>query len=511
MTDLSPAVLPLFVAVPLTAAALSVLLPSLVARQFVLVAAPALTTLGGLLLVVQHATTPVQAHLVGGFVPGVAITFASDSFSALMITVTGLTTLVCTTFAIVSGESALRYLPALVSMLSAGVNGALLTADMFNLFVFIEVMLLPSYALIAMTGAWRRLGVGRLFVTVNLLTSTIFLIGVGLVYGVAGSVNLGALAGAARDDDRVALATAVVLVALAVKAGVVPLHGWLPRAYPGTSATVMALFSALHTKVAIYAIYRIYAVVYDGDSRWLPVILVLVAATMVVGAFSSLGEKSIRRVLSFQMVTGVGFILLGVGLSTRLGLGAGIFYMVHHIVVMGSLLLLSGAIEATYRTNHFVRLEGLMRRDRLFAAAFALGLFSIVGLPPSSGFFGKVGILRALGEYGGATAALLITAVIVASLASLLAVKRLWAEVFWGATMEEVQPSRGRRSAEAARVRPLPDVEGRRIRLGTYAPGAVLLVASLVVFVAAGPVWEVCIRAAESLLDPQGYAAEVLR
>ena len=148
---------------------------------------------------------------------------------------------------------------------AGGANGALLTGDLFNLFVFVEVMLLPSYALIAMTGGWRRLGVGRLFVVVNLLTSTVLLAGVGFVYASAGAVNIAALAGAASEDGRVAAALGIVVMALCIKAGAVPVHGWLPRAYPGTSAGVMALFSALHTKVALYAVIRIWATAFDLD------------------------------------------------------------------------------------------------------------------------------------------------------------------------------------------------------------------------------------------------------
>lgn len=507
------ALLPLLAAGPIAAAALTVLVPHRTVRTALLLGVPATSALAGLLLLLHHRDDPVLAHRVGDYVPGVAITFASDTFAALMITVTALTTVACVAFAVRSGDAGLRHFPALALMLGGGVNGALLTADLFNLFVFIEVMLLPSYALIAMTGSWRRLGIGRLFVVVNLLTSTLFLIGVALVYGVAGSVNLGVLAGAAREDDRLALAGGVVLLALAVKSGIVPLHGWLPRAYPATSASVMALFSALHTKVALYAIYRVYSVVYDNDDRWLGLVLVLVAVTMLVGAFSSLGERSLRRNLAFQMVAGVGYILVGVGLSTRLGLGAGIFYMLHHIIVMGSLLLLSGAIETTYGTGHFARVSGLMRRDRLLAFGFALAALSLVGFPPSSGFFGKVGVVQALADRGGTTAVVMISAVVLASLGSLLAVQRLWSEVFWGPPMEELKPvPAGQvRPGDGQRTRPVPLDGGLTIARRTLAPGTALLVVSLAVFVGAGPVWDVCLRAAEGLLDAGTYATEVLR
>lgn len=499
MTD---AVLPLFVAVPLTVAALAVVLPPRAARA-VLVPTPLLVAAGGVALLVEHASAPVLAHQVGGFVPGIAIPLVSDTLAALMITVTGLTSAVCVAYAVIGGEARLRFFPSLALMLTAGVNGALLTGDLFNLFVFIEVMLLPSYALIAMTGTWRRLGIGRLFVVVNLLTSTVLLAGVGLVYGVAGSVNMAVLADADADDPRFLLAVAVVLLALTVKAGVVPMHGWLPRAYPATSGAVMALFSALHTKVAIYAIYRIHSVVLDGAPDWTSWALALALLTMLVGAYGSLGERVIRRSLAWQMVAGVGYILLGLALGTGLGLAAGLFYMVHHILVMGALLLGAAAIEQTYRSGQFVRLSGLMRREPLLATVMALGLLSLVGFPPSSGFFGKVGIIRAAADLEGAHRVAVLAVVVLASLGTLVAMVKLWRGVFWGPPLEEM-PSRGRTDTDPIDVPP-----GTRAPLRLVVPATTLLTVSLLVFLLPGPVWDLTVRAAGGLLDVSDYAAVV--
>ncbi|GGO72870.1 monovalent cation/H+ antiporter subunit D family protein [Nocardioides deserti] len=496
------AVLPFFVAVPLAAAALAVVLPPRLARA-VLVATPLLGTAGAVALLVEHATNPVLVHQVGAFVPGIAIPLVSDTLSAVMLTVTGLTSAVCVAYAVLGGDARLRFFPSLALMLTAGVNGALLTGDLFNLFVFVEVMLLPSYALIAMTGTWRRLGIGRLFVVVNLLTSTIFLVGVGLVYGVAGSVNMAVLADADHDDPRFVLAVAVVLLALTVKAGVVPMHGWLPRAYPATSGTVMALFSALHTKVAIYAIYRIHSVVLDGAPDWTLLALGLALLTMLVGSYGSLGEKVIRRSLSWQMVAGVGYILLGLAIGSRLGLAAGLFYMVHHILVMGSLLLAAAAIEQVYRSGQFVRISGLMRREPLLATGTALALLSLVGFPPSSGFFGKVGLVRAAADLDTPERVVVLAVVVVASIGALVAMLRLWREVFWGPSLEEM-PSRGSTDTDPIDVPP-----GTRAPRRLVLPSTVLLVASLGLFLVPGPAWDLAVDAADGLLDVSRYAAEV--
>src|SRR5690606_20261051 len=156
-----------------------------------------------------------------------------------------------------------RLFTPLALVLSAGAYGAYLTADLFNLFVFVEVMLAPSYALLVLAGGRRRVAAGRLYLTVNLMASTLFLAAIGLTYAVAGAVNLGDLAGAARESSAVALAAAVVLLALVAKAALVPLHTWLPRTYPHAAPAVTALFSGLLTKVGVYAIFRVYAVVFE--------------------------------------------------------------------------------------------------------------------------------------------------------------------------------------------------------------------------------------------------------
>lgn len=498
--------LPLFAALPLAAAALTVVVRKRFLGSFLMIAVPALTTAGGLVLLWHHRMDPVVVHHVGGFVPGVAIPFVSDSFTALMLTITGLSTTAATVFLVLTEEDRYRFVPSLVLMLTAGVNGALLTGDLFNLFVFIEVMLMPSYALIAVTGSWTRLGVGRTFTLVNLVTSTILLVGVGLVYGAAGTVNIAALADRGTDDLAVSLALTLVLVALAVKAAVMPVHTWLPRTYPSTSAGIMALFSAVHTKVAIYAILRIYTITFEEGALWAPVLEVLVLASIVLGALGSWGEPRVRSVLSWQMISGVGHIMVGIVLFTPLALGAGVFYMVHHMIVMSALLLLAGAIEHTYGTGRLDRLSGLMRREPLTATLFAFGLLALVGLPPTSGLWAKVGVV--FGAAGPETVAgwALVAAIVVASLISFMALQRLWTEVFWGPPMERYRPL-GPRGRE--RQHRLPDevrVSGRLL-----APGGALVLLSMVLFVAAEPLSAAAGQIGADLLDYHRYVEAVLR
>jgi multicomponent Na+:H+ antiporter subunit D len=334
-----------------------------------------------------------------------------------------------------SGESRSQSIPALVLILIGGVAGALLTADLFNLFVFIELMLLPSYGLLTFLSRRADMAASRLYVVVNLLASTLFLAGVGLIYAVQGTVNLAALAGAG-EDPATAIATAVCLAAIAVKAAVFPVHGWLARSYASASPAVAALFSALHTKVAVYVVYRISSVIFEGDSAWMTAILLTASVTLVVGALAALGEKDFRALLMFQMVSGIGFILVGVALFTPLGLTAGIVYMTHHMIVMGSLLLAASAIEHTYGSGRLDRVAGLRTREPLVTVAFIVGALSLAGLPPFSGFVAKYVLVLASADAAQVAVAALL---VVVSLFVLMAMMKVWAAMFNGKRHHDVE------------------------------------------------------------------------
>ena len=490
---MSGVMLPLFMASGLTGAALAVVSPWRVLRDALALVIPALGTVAGIWLFATTAQHGTIAHSVGLFTGGVAIPFAADALSAVMIVAASIVAFASNWFALVVGETRARFYPALTLMLLGGVYGALLTADLFNLFVFIEVMLLPSYGLITMTGSWSRLAGGRMFVLVNLLTSTVLLIGVSIVYGVIGTVNLAALAGAAKGNGPLTVAMGLVVLALSVKSGLFPVHTWLPRTYPGTSAAVMGLFSGLHTKVAVYALYRIYVVVFDLDQRWAWTIIIFCVVSMLVGSFAGLAEHAMRRIIAYQMVTGMPYIVVMLAFSaddpTR-AVAAGIVYMVHHMITVGSLVLTAGAIEETYGTDLLSRLDGLARRDPLVAAVFAMGAFSIVGFPPFSGLWGKVLVVTEIARAGDWHAWLVIAVIIVASFGALLSMIRLWREVFWGGNVQ------------------LPD--GLYVPLTKLAPGAALIVVSVGMFIAGGALIDAAMTAASGLLDVSGYQHAIL-
>ncbi|MDK8450438.1 monovalent cation/H+ antiporter subunit D family protein [Corynebacterium mastitidis] len=487
-------VLPLFVVIPLLSSAFAVMAPWKWARDLLHLAVPALSLAAGAWLFSYTSAHGTLGHNVGLFAGGVAIPFVADAFCAVMIVTTALVTLCANWFATTAGETRARYYPALTLVLLTGVNGALLTADLFNFFVFIEVMLLPSYGLIAMTGTWSRLAAGRTFVLVNLTASTLLVVGVGFVYATTGTVNMAALRGAAEGNGPAVVAMALVLIAVSAKAGIVPLHTWLPRTYPGTSAAVMGLFSGLHTKVAVYMLYRIYVIIFDLSDRWNALIVALMVVSMLVGGFAGLAENSIRRVLAYQMVNGMPFILVMLAFTTgdaQRALAAGLLYALHHMVTVGSLVLTAGAIEETYGTGLLSKLSGLARREPWVAAIFAAGAFSVVGFPPFSGLWGKVAVVLSVARGGGWSSWLVIGAIVLASFAALLAMFRVWCAVFWGRPMQHVP-------------------KDLRIRGALIAPAATLLACSVVMFFAAGPLVAALHTATGALLDVDSYQESVL-
>src|SRR5690625_2001218 len=431
---MNPALLPLFVGVPLAVAGLmAVFTPPMWVRSTLMMVPSGLGLTAASLLLWQTRDGQVLAHNVGLWQDGIAIPFVADTFTALMLWTTSLLVLVSSAFAAAIHDDQRPFFPSLVLVLYAGVSGALLTGDIFNLFVFIEVMLLPSYGLLAMMGAFGRLGAGRIYVTVNLLTSTIFLAGVALVYGAAGTVHLGALAGQASESPMVAVGMGVVILALSIKAAVVPVHGWLARTYPRASPAVTALFSGLHTTLAIYAIYRLYAVVFDGDSTYLWIGVLFFSATMLIDVMGAVGEDTTRSILVFHMISQIGYILLGVALFTEIGLMAGIFYLIHHMIVKASLFLSTGAIEHTHGTGALDRLGGIGRKEPLIALVFTAAALSLAGLPPFSGFVAKLTLVIGAVEAGQWAAAAIA---IMVSLITLMSMLKIWGGVFWGTPPE---------------------------------------------------------------------------
>ena len=490
------------VLLPLLAAGVSPVLSRRPAAQRLLTVLVLLAALGcavGLLAVVAAGDTVVVA--AGGWGARIGIALVADLLAALLLTVSVLVALAVLLFALGqgTGEDADTapgpFHPAYL-LLIAGIDLAFLSGDLFNLFVAFEVMLAASYVLITLNSGQARARAGMTYTLTSLTSSLLFLTALGLLYAATGTVGLSELAartGALDPGVRTALSL-LLLTVFGIKAAVVPLHFWLPDSYPIAPAPITAVFAALLTKVGIYAMVRTQTLLFPREDTW-TVVAVAAVVTMLLGILGALAQDDVNRLLSFTLVSHVGFMLFGLSLFDAAGLAGSILYVVHHIIVQASLFLVAGLVIAVTGTSALHRMaEGGARgpAPRALAALFLLPALSLAGVPPFSGFVAKLALLRAAAAAGGAAGYVLAGAALLTSLLTLYAMLRLWRAVFWS---DESVP---RASGRARRPPPL-----------TVAASAVMVLSGVTVAVCAGPLADAADRAAGELLRPEQYRAAV--
>jgi multicomponent Na+:H+ antiporter subunit D len=431
---------------------------------------------------------------VGGFPPGLAIVLGVDALSALMLSIGSLMTLLGVTFAAASGEDDHPLFHPLVMFLWTGVALSFVTADLFNLFVAFEVMLIASYVLLTLRGGRDQVRAGVIYVGTNLLASTLFLLGVGLIYGATGTVNIAGVAAAIPEDPAAFAGLTVLLIAVAAKASLVPLHGWLPRTYVHASPAVTAIFSALLTKAGVYVLYRLTSTMLADVDGFLIIALVVAAVTMVVGVLGAVGGHDMRGILTFHMVSQVGYLVLPLGIWTRAAVAAGLFYLLQYVAVKGALFLAAGAVHRLEGTDDLDELGGLMRVRPWLGIAFLLPALALAGLPPSSGFIGKFLLVRAAFEAGAFWAGATAVAV---SLLTLLSMIKIFNGAFWGQRPDD------------APARPVAPT-AVRARLMVALP-LTLGLATIVLGLGATGLLDLVGEAADALIDPSAYLAAVTR
>ena len=490
----------LLVALPLLAAAASLAFWRWVVVQQVISVLVLATcvVLAAVILGRVSGTGPVAVD-IGGWEAPVGITFVADLLSMILLVVSLVTVLAVLLFAIGQPRADKRafYFHSLYLVLTAGVSASFLTGDLFNLFVAFEVTLSASYVLITLGGRREQLRPGMTYVVINLLASTLFLTAVALVYAATGSVNMADVAVRLAEVPggvRLALG-ALLLVTFGVKAALFPLFFWLPDAYPTAPVAVTAVFAGLLTKVGVYAIIRTHTLLVPDNGLSL-LLLVAATLTMVIGVLGAIAQDDIKRILSFHIVSQIGYMIFGLALFTVAGVAAAIFYVVHHIPVKTSLFLVNGLVEQTTGTAALHRLGGLLRRAPLIAGLFLLPALSLAGVPPFSGFLGKLALVQA----GFSRGAWLVTGVsLLVSILTLFSMTKIWATAFWG-----------RPTADPTAA--LAEADGGRLRAPalTSVATAGLVGVTLAVVVLAGPLFDLCQRAAESLIDPSEYVDAVL-
>jgi multicomponent Na+:H+ antiporter subunit D len=439
----------------------------------------------------DRGPTATQA---GGWPAPIGITLAADRLAAIMLTVSSLMLLAVLVYAVGQRgveQTHVGFHPVYL-VLTAGIASSFLTGDLFNLFVSFEVMLTASYVLLTLGGRPEQVRSGMTYVVISLLASTLFLAALAFVYAATGTVNMADL-GAKTADLPSGVRSALVLllvVVFGVKAAVFPLFFWLPDSYPTAPSPITAVFAGLLTKVGVYALIRTQTVMFPPESRPGTLLLVAAGATMVVGVLGAIAQDEVKRILSFQVVSQIGYAVMGLGLFTLAGLAGAIVYLVQTIVVKTTLFLTAGLIEESEGTGRLARIGGLVHRAPVVAGLFLVSALSLVGVPPFSGFVAKLALVSA----GLAADQYAVVAVsLVVSLLALYSMMRIWTGAFWGEP--EVEP-------EVERDRPLP-----ALMVGSTVAVAGLSVA---VALAAGPLYDLCLRAAADLIDPAAYTRAVL-
>ena len=492
-------VLPLLVALPLGAAASSLLL----ARRLQAQRAVSLAVLTAMLVLSSWVLAEVWegtvlATKVGGVDPIVGIVIAADPLSAVLLVVSSIMLLVVMVYALGSSrtkDQAPIFHPVYL-VLAAGVAASFLTADLFNLFVSFEVMLTASYVLITLGGSRAQVRHGMTYVVIGLLASGLFITAVGLIYAATGTVNMAELAGRIDQIDPAVrtMLGLLLLVVFGIKAAIFPLFQWLPDSYPTAPSPVTALFAGLLTKVGVYAIMRTQTLMFPTGGTVSTVLLVIAALTMTVGVLGAIAQNDVKRILSFHIVSQIGYMIFGLGLFSLAGVAGAVLYIVHHIIVKTTLFLVGGIIEETTGTGQLHRLGGLMHGAPLLAAMFLIPALSLAGIPPFSGFVAKLALIQA--GFGIEQWVYAGTAIVV-SLLTLFSMTKIWNGVFWGAPDD-----------------PSPHADAAQGRLATpplmTASTAVMVAISLAFVVVAGPLYEFSTRAATILLERTDYIEAVL-
>lgn len=464
---------------------------------------------------------------VGGWGPTaenmgpLGITLVVDRLSALMLMVSVIVLLSVVVYAIGQGvrdgddrQPVSIFLPTYLS-LAAGVCLAFLAGDLFNLFVGFEMLLAASFVLLTIGATAERIRAGIGYVMVSMVSSLIFLLAIALIYGATGTLNLAQLAiriAELPSGTRTAL-FAVLLVAFGVKAAVVPMSAWLPDAYPTAPAPITAVFAGILTKIGVYAIIRAHSLLF-ADGRLDSVLLVAALLTMLLGICGAIAQSDIKRLLSFTLVSHIGFMMFGVALSSRLGMSGAIYYVTHHIIVMTTLFLAAGLIERQGGASTLQRLGGLITNP-LLALMFVIPAFNLGGIPPFSGFIGKTAVLQAGVGDGSVLAWALVGGAVLTSLLTLYVMARVWTLAFWRPRAD---------APEAALVSATPavvldgiadlDVDDLRDvdRMPTWmvVPTVALIAIGLALTVLAGPIFGYTERAAAEVLDNSEYISTVL-
>lgn len=422
------------------------------------------------------------------------IVLVADLFSAMMVLITGIMAILAGLTAIGGGNTQRgTNFWGLLHLLIMGVSGAFLTGDIFNLFVWFELTLLSSFVLLVLNGGRNQMEGAIKYVTLNLMASFLFLAAVGILYGRTGSLNMADLAervAASTDPQFFTPLAMLFLTSFGIKAGIFPLYFWLPAAYHTAPIYVTALFSALLTKLGVYALVRMFTLVFTGEAAFNnQVLLVLAGLTMLSGVLGAVAQYDLRRLLSFHIISQIGYLIMGLGLGSTLALAGLIYFMAHVIFAKAGLFFVGGLVRRHAGTYDLKRLGGLYATHPGLAVLFLLPALSLAGIPPFSGFWAKLSLVRAGLE---AEQYLLVGTALFVGMLTLYSMIKIWNEAFWKAQPAGESPED-------------PPWDGWRLLVPVFTCAFAVCIMGL----AADPFFDYALRAAEQLLAPEIYIQAV--
>lgn len=427
---------------PMLAAVFMLLPPlsnSITRQRFFAVTIMIIIVITSALLLMTSHQQGIQMYILGGWQPPFGIALVADRLSTMMVLLTSILSLGALLYACAGDDKQGMYFHPLFMFQIMGINGAFLTGDVFNLFVFFEVLLIASYALLIHGGGKQKTKANVHYVILNLVGSSIFLFALGILYGTLGSLNIADMANKVRllDEHGQALVKVgglLLLVVFGLKAAMLPLNFWLPKTYAAASAPVAALF-AIMTKVGIYSILRIHTVIFGEDAGALASIAIpwlwpLAVLTLIVGAIGVLASPSLRLTVANLVIISVGTLLLAIAMQRENATSAALYYMLHTTLITGALFLIADLIskQRGKAEDRFVS-SRKMAHEKTLGIAFFIAALTVVGMPPLSGFLGKVLILQA--AEGMTEMAWVWSVILLSGLASLVAISRAGTSIFW--------------------------------------------------------------------------------
>ncbi len=445
---------------------------------------------------------------IGSWPAPFGITLVADLFSCLMVlssSIIGLALIVYSLQGLDGARQRFGYYP-LVLLLQLGIGGACLTGDLFNLFVWFELLLICCFVLISLGGTKAQLEGAIKYVTINIIASSILLMGIGVVYGTLGSLNMAELASLVRmpetDTSLVSMAGMFFLLAFGIKSAVFPLFFWLPASYHTPPIAISAFIGGLITKVGVYALVRTFTLIFAINLELsLPLIMLIAGFTMVIGVLGAAAQKDFRKILSFHIVSQIGYMVMGLAIYTPLALAGSIFFIIHNILVKTNLFLISGVVAQRHGSFGLKKLGGVYLLQPVLALLFVLSAFSLAGIPPFSGFWGKFMLAKAGFDAQDYT---IVATSLAVSLFTIFSMTKIWNEVFWKKKPAEagVENTTHEMEPESAAARTT-----RRLM---YVPVIFLTLLILYIGLYAEQLISLSGRAAEQLLNHELYIHVVL-